>query len=255
MELIDCSANYSETSNASQTRPKFDWLALREAIAFYEKEYLCYLPAYWGRKKPSVEWEEFQTRPSTMAEKVEWFHEGKPTNIGVLCGAVSGDLVILCFNDPNGAVEFFGDESWRRLLASTFVTKSVRGHHVWLRSDTPIKSGFVRKDKNASWLEIRSDGNFTIAPPSLHPDGILYEAIGINAIVKPKNLATYIDERLAQRGLKARVTEEAPREKAKPLAEERPERSDEFNALAEPKRCQLYRRRRREIIVPGGRHG
>ena len=103
---------------------------------------------------------------------------------------------------------------------------------MWLRSDTPIKSQKVPKDENESWLEIRSDGNFTVAPPSLHPDGVLYEAIGVDHIYKPDDLAGFIDKRLSELGLTARVTEEAPRKRVKPEARERPERSDEFNTLA-----------------------
>lgn len=220
----------SETKQ-SQTRPKFDWSALRKAIAFYESEHLCYLPAGWGRKNPSVWWEEFQSRHPTMDEKAEWFHEGNPSNIGVLCGSVSAGLVILAFNDQGGAREFFGEEQWQRLPQATFITQAVRGHHVWLRSDVPIKSQFVKKGANESWLEIRSNGNFTIAPPSLHPSGVLYQAIGTERIYKPEDLAGFILRRLAELGLKARGDGEAPKERAKPSARAR-ERSDEFNRLA-----------------------
>ena len=213
----------------SQVRPKFDWPKLRKAIEFYESEGLCYLPAGWGHKNPDVKWEEFQNRLPTLTEKAQWFCEGKPTNIGVLCGGVSRGLVILAFNNQNGACEFFGENQWNKLLSSTFITKSVRGYHVWLRSDTPIKSGFARKDENQSWLEIRSDGSFTVAPPSLHPDGVLYQAIGVDKIYKSKDLAGFIDKRLPLLGLTARRTKEAPEEKAKA---ERPERSDEFSRLA-----------------------
>lgn len=213
----------------SQQPPKFDWPALRKAIAFYESEGLCYLPAAWGHKNPSMKWEEFLTRLPTMAEKADWFHEGKPTNIGVLCGAASGGVVALCFNEPDGAVEFFGEDQWHKLLTSTFVTKSVRGYHVWLRSDTPIRSQFVRKGDNESWLEIRSGGNFVVAPPSLHPNGILYQAIGAESIAKPKNLAGFIDQRLAQLGLKARATRET---RSRPKETRGGERPGEINALA-----------------------
>ncbi|GAI49268.1 unnamed protein product, partial [marine sediment metagenome] len=153
---------------------------------------MCYLPASWGRKNPSLnEWEEFETRLPTMAEKADWFHEGKPTGIGVVCGGVSRGLVILAFNDPNGAREFFGEERWQKLPQGTFITKTDRGHHIWLRSDTPILSQTIPKGDNKSWLEIRSDGNFAIAPPSLHPKGILYQAIGVDSIYKPEDLAGF----------------------------------------------------------------
>ncbi|MBA7571846.1 hypothetical protein ES708_13615 [subsurface metagenome] len=195
--------NVTPGQGKGQARPKFDWPKLRKAIEFYEREQLCYLPAGWGRKNPALDsWEKFETRLPTMAEKADWFHEGKPTSIGVVCGAISGGLVILAFNDPDGAREFFGDERWQKLLQSTFITKSIRGYHVWLRSDTPIKSEQVGKGKNQSWLEIRSGGNFTMAPPSLHPSGVLYQAIGVDHIYKPDDLAGFIVRRLAELGLR-----------------------------------------------------
>ena len=98
--------NDNPHSGNSQGRPKFDWPALRKTITFYETEHLCYLPAGWGRKNPSVKWEPYQTRAPTREEKAEWFHEGKPTNIGMLCGAPSGGLTILAFNAADGPAEF-----------------------------------------------------------------------------------------------------------------------------------------------------
>jgi P4 family phage/plasmid primase-like protien len=71
-----------------------------------------------------------------------------------------------------------------------------------------------------------------VAPPSLHPDGVPYQAIGVDRIHKPDDLAGFIDKRLAELGLKARGTREAPRERAKPSTRGRPERTDEFNELA-----------------------
>jgi len=213
--------------------PEFDWPALREAITFYESEHLVYLPARWGRKNPSLdEWEPYQRHVPTMEEKREWFHLGKPANIGVVCGDISGGLVALCFNDPDGVREFFGEERWKILPRVTFVTKSMRGHHVWLRSDIPIKSRVVKKGNNESWLEIRSDGNFTIAPPSLHPEGVLYQKIGADRIHKPDNLAGFIDKRVAELGLKAWDARQTTKEKAKPSNTERPGRTDGFNTLA-----------------------
>jgi len=222
--------NNNDKQNKSQARSRFDWTELRKAIEFYEREKLCYLPAGWGSKNPALDsWKEYQSRLPTTEEKAEWFHEGRATNIGVLCGGVSSGVVILCFNEENGAREFFGEEQWQKLLQATFITKSKRGHHVWLRSDTSIKGQFVAKGRNKSWLEIRSDGNFTIAPPSLHPSGVLYQAIGVDSIYKSKNLAGFIQKRLAELGLKAR---EVLKEEATPPAKAGSERTDELNAIA-----------------------
>jgi hypothetical protein len=236
-------SNHTAGKSKGQARSEFDWPTLREAIAFYESQRLCYLPADWGVKDPSVDgapikWKQYQSRLPTIAEKVDWFHEGKPTNIGVVCGGVSGGLVILAFNDPDGAREFFGEEQWQKLPQGTFITKSVRGHHVWLRSDSPIKSQKVGRGKNESWLEIRSDGNFTVAPPSLHPSGVLYQAVGVERIYKSKDLAGFIEKRLAELGLTARVTEEAPKKRAKPAA-----------ISKQQQRFYRYRRQGEEVIT------
>ncbi|GAI70276.1 unnamed protein product, partial [marine sediment metagenome] len=194
--------------------PKFSWEALQKALRFYEKEKLRYFPLVWGQKRPVVKWEPLQNRAATFAELAEWFQESKSTNVAIICGAASNGLVALCFNDPNGAIEFFGQKLWDKLLGSTFIVKTPRGVHVYLRSDTPIPSQFVGKGDNRSWLEIRADGNYIAAPPSLHPLGVLYEAIGVESIASPKNLPAFIEQRLAELGLKARLAQET---KEKPL--------------------------------------
>jgi len=40
----------NHTTARRKSQHIFDWPALREAIAFYEGEHLCYLPAEWGQK-------------------------------------------------------------------------------------------------------------------------------------------------------------------------------------------------------------
>jgi len=110
--------------------PKFDWEALRGFLQFYEKERLRYFPLIWGQKKPVVKWEPLQNRAATFAELAEWFQENKPTNVAIICGAASNGLVALCFNAPNGAIEFYGQKLWDRLLGSTFIVKTPRGVHV-----------------------------------------------------------------------------------------------------------------------------
>lgn len=239
MSTCNTTTDYFQKGEAAFSREcpsplaKFDWPALRKFIAFAESERLCYLPAHWGRKEPSVKWEQFETRSPTPEEKIEWFHEGKATNIGVVCGGISGGLVVLAFNARDGPIDFFGDGLWQKLSASTFVTKSFRGFHVWLRSDTPFFNQSIRRGDNKSWLEIRSDGNFTMAPPSLHPKGVLYQAIGVERIYKPKDLAGFVDKRLSELGLPPRKTEEDPSDNSKQFKGTRHRKPrEEFNALA-----------------------
>ncbi len=208
MSIADIINNDSE----SQQPPKFSWTDLRKHIEFYEREGLRYIPLVWGDKKPAVKsWRPFQSRAPTSEELASWFHESKPANIGIICGAASGGLVALCFNTPRGALEFFGEELWQKLLNTTFVTQTYRGVHVLLRSDTPIKNQFVPQGGIPSWLEIRYEGNYVVVPPSLHPEGVFYQPIGVESIDSPENLADFIDQRLSQLCLKTPPTRETPK--------------------------------------------
>jgi len=213
--------------------PKFNWEALQKALQFYEKERLRHFPLTWGRKKPAIDsWKPFQSRAPTFAELAEWFQESKPINVAIICGGASNGLVALCFNAPDGASEFFGQKLWDKLLASTFVVKTPRGVHVYLRSNILIPSQIVAKGDNSSWLEIRADGMYIAAPPSLHPSGVLYEAIGVESITKPKNLPDFIKQQVATLGLKARLAEEAPKKPAPTEEYIEGKQSSKFNEIA-----------------------
>jgi len=212
--------------------PKFNWEALQKALQFYEKERLRYFPLLWGQKKGTVKWEPLQSRAPTFAELAGWFQDGKPTNVAIICGGVSNGLVALCFNASDGASEFFGQKLWDKLLASTFVVKTPRGVHVYLRSNTLIPSQIIARGDNKSWLEIRADGNYIAVPPSLHPSGVLYKAIGVESIARPKNLPAFIEQRVAELGLKARLAQEAPK-KPTPVEEYlEGKQSAKFNEIA-----------------------
>lgn len=47
-------SNDNPNSGNSQVLPRFSWPDLRKRIEFFEKEGVCYLPAGWGRKNPSL---------------------------------------------------------------------------------------------------------------------------------------------------------------------------------------------------------
>lgn len=180
----------------------FDKTKLKKFLKFYEEQGCRYIPLYWGDKKPLVSWKNFQTKEPEEEEKAAWFPEGKPVNIGIICGAASGGLVALCFNALDGAITFFGETTWNKLLSTTFVVKTYRGVHVYLRSPETIASEFWDYEGNPSWLEIRSDGNYIAAPPSLHPNGTFYEPIGASRIDIVPNLGVFLEQRIQQLGLK-----------------------------------------------------
>jgi len=157
-----------------------DFGSLLDYAKYYHALGLAIIPAVRGDKKPAVKWEDYQKKPPEWPQIEEWFKEDGKFNIGCLCGEVSGvlgtRLVVLDFDD-NGAYEAFFKKHVD-LEKTTMVIKTSRGRHVYLRTKENIKSTKFPKAK----LDVRSDGNFVVLPPSLHPSGARYEFVSLPGI-------------------------------------------------------------------------
>ena len=164
-------------------------------------------------KRPSIlKWEALQERPPTHADVNRWRDMGHLHNIGIIGGAVSGNLVI---------VDLDGDESVDRFsrafpsLMETYTVQSGSGHgrHLYLRSD--ILPASKRTSQPWGNVELRAHGCYVIAPPSIHPDsGRRYEVIKrvpIKRVLSLGQLAAWIDEQnLSKHQPAARTFEPKP---------------------------------------------
>src|SRR5262249_41150297 len=56
-------------------------------------------------------------------------------------------------------------------LPPTLVSTTGKGRHLWFRIDAPIPCSV---GKIAPGLDIRGDGGYVAAPPSVHPNGAIY---------------------------------------------------------------------------------
>lgn len=118
-------------------------------------------------KKPCVKWTPFQTQRPSNIDVQRMFSDGNPTGIAIICGEVSGGLVVRDFDDEESYL------AWQRShqeLAETLPTvKTARGYHIYFanchRKITYCKSG-----------ELRGAG-YVIAPPSQLANGFNYEWI------------------------------------------------------------------------------
>jgi P4 family phage/plasmid primase-like protien len=124
-----------------------------------------------GEKRPAIPWTEYQQRRPYKGELVEWFHQGD-YQIGVVCGEVSGNLVVLDFETPESYREWAGRH---RALATTRTVETGKGVHVYFKlnkkpdGNTKLITGLV---------ETRGEGGQVLAPPSLHPSGRHYSLMG-----------------------------------------------------------------------------
>ena len=104
----------------------------------------------------------------------EWFDKGLKRNLAIATGAISGIYIL----DVDGRE---GEEALRKLeakydqLPATASVITGRGRHLYFKSPPekiPCSAGTLGRG-----LDIRGDGGFIIAPPSLHHSGARYEWI------------------------------------------------------------------------------
>ncbi|MDR3792996.1 MAG: bifunctional DNA primase/polymerase [Terracidiphilus sp.] len=110
-----------------------------------------------------------------------WWKKWPDANVGILTGQESG-LVVLDVDGEDGKASLQALTAANGPLPKTPMVKTGRtgndgkrkGCHYYFREPTGISirnsAGFLGKG-----LDVRADGGYVVAPPSLHPSGLLYE--------------------------------------------------------------------------------
>lgn len=147
-------------------------MGLNEYLQYYRKQGFSTIPIPKGRKEATVEWKEFQNRLPTDAE-MEQFFGNSNNNIAIITGKVSGNLTVIDCDSEQRFKELapiieqkqgIGD-----IYALTPVVKTGKGYHIYFRTKQLMKSQKFPR------LDIKSEGGYVIAPPSLHPNGSRYQ--------------------------------------------------------------------------------
>ena len=138
-------------------------------------------------KSPALRaWKHLTTRRATTETINLWYRTGLLESVGVICGEVSGGLVVIdC--DGYEAVEKFSHAF--PALTDTFsvISGSHKGEHYYLYVDeVPPTTRTVGQVFGN--IEMRSNGAYVIAPPSLHPSGNKYAISKPYEIKRVKNL-------------------------------------------------------------------
>lgn len=124
------------------------------------------IPVACETKKPLIAWKEYQARRATVDEVVAWWRQWPAANIGVVTGAVSGLIVL----DIDGEA---GEASLARCgpLPLTPMVRTGKGRHIYFAHPGAVIRNFARK---LPGLDLRGDGGYVVAPPSLHASGARY---------------------------------------------------------------------------------
>jgi len=141
-------------------------------------------------KKPLIQWKEFQERKPTEEEVKGWFSNLGVTGIGIVTGKISGIIVL--------DAEAGADISGLKIPKTPTVTTGGGGAHYWLKYDS--KEKIANGVRVFPLIDIRGEGGYIIAPPSLHPTGKLYqwaEGFGIDE-VRLASVPKWLTDKLQQ---------------------------------------------------------
>lgn len=120
-------------------------------------------------KAASVAWKRYAVTRPTMADITYWWPKNalNPRNVGIVCGRVSGGLLVVDL-DGEGAVGAYHDAFPELCQTLTVRTGSGRGEHLYYYTDALPPSR--RVGVAGGLIELRGDGLYVAAPPSIHPD-------------------------------------------------------------------------------------
>jgi len=117
-------------------------------------------------------WEEYQHRMVKDEELHKWFDDGKK-NIAVICGKVSGNLVVIDFDNLD--ILPFLSKDISVLQKETITVRTGKGLHIYFRVDEKYTQ--TRRFENLK-VDIKGEGGYVVAPPSIHPSGATYQFQG-----------------------------------------------------------------------------
>lgn len=144
----------------------------RQAALAYLTRGWSVIPLRPGEKRPLVRWEQYQKRRPERDEVSRWFAAWPDANIGIVTGSVSR-LVVLDVDPAHGGLESLAALERRHgpLPASVEARTGGGGRHVYFLHP----GGVVRNRAGlAQGVDVRGDGGYVVAPPSVHPSGGAY---------------------------------------------------------------------------------
>lgn len=163
---------------------------LTAALDYLQKGYSV-IPVKRADKKPLITtWKEFQIKPPTEEQVRGWWFTWPDANIAIITGAISKLVVVdldkeLNFDQVNGWLKNFeADDS--------FIVKSQRGWHIYFKHP---EFAINNSAKIEGYIDLRGDGGYIVAPPSVHASGFIYKiAQDFELAALPKKMISFFSQ-------------------------------------------------------------
>ena len=137
-----------------------------ESAQAYAKLEMSVIPLK-GKRPALNSWKPYQTKRATANEIEGWHKNGLLDNVGIVCGEVSDNLVVL---DLDGAGGYPAFAATFPHLAQTYTvaTGGGTGSHVYFRVEQ-MPASIKAMGTPIGNLELCGEGRQVVAPPSIHP--------------------------------------------------------------------------------------
>jgi hypothetical protein len=124
------------------------------------------IPLIPREKRPSLPWVRYQQTRATEEEASDWFLDGT-ANLGIVTGSISDLTILDCDSESAIALaESLG-------LPPTWTVQTGKGRHYYFRYQSGSRN-FQKRD-DLPGIDLRSEGGYVVAPPSIHPNGHAYQ--------------------------------------------------------------------------------
>jgi hypothetical protein len=143
---------------------------LLQAALDYAARGLAVFPCVPGAKEPACQ-RGFYAASLNPATIKRWWLARHDYNIAVRTGIASGVWVFDIDGDA-GATSVAKLEAEHGQLPDTLISATSNGCHLWFCYTSPIPCS--AEHRFGRGLDVRGDGGYAMAPPSVHPDGPTY---------------------------------------------------------------------------------
>jgi putative DNA primase/helicase len=141
--------------------------SLASAARKYAERSWAIFPLLSETKKPATKNGHNNATAETSAIE-EWWTTNPTYNIGIATGAVS-DIWVLDVDGESGEKAIAAFEAKFSPLPNTVQAQTKRGRHIYFRH--PGQRVPCSSSKLGPKLDVRGDGGYIVAAPSIHPDG------------------------------------------------------------------------------------
>lgn len=126
------------------------------------------IPLQPGSKEPLISsWKEFQKVPPSTSQVSDWFRQWPNANVGIVTGTVSNLAVV----DADGTIGL-SSLSTLKLTSVLLSMTGTSGRHLFYQY--PKDESLRNSVKKLPGLDVRGEGGYVVAPPSIHPNGTRY---------------------------------------------------------------------------------